>query len=327
VPRISSTFKHLIISSIILTIATTTGCDPTRSISNLDASSEGLWPDFGRDVLEISVTESGVKPGMWTTLNAGLFTMGSPSSEACRELYEDQHTVTLTHSFDMMMTEVTQGEYLTVMGYNPSLFDACGKECPVERVSWHEAVGYCNKLSQGQGLPTCYSCSGSGIGISCTEAATYSGKNIYNCSGYRLPTEAEWEMAYRAGATTAYYNGDNKSLSCSSCSGKDTNANAIAWYCYNSQYKTHPVGELASNTYGLYDMAGNVLEWCHDGYQAILGTSAVIDPLGISSVDQHVVRGGGALDTPRYIRAANRAGSQSSLRSEMLGFRCARGWL
>jgi len=233
---------------------------------------------------------------------------------------ETQHTVTLTYSFSLMSTEVTQSQFLTLMGYNPSINKKCGLSCPVENVNWHEAAAYCNALSSKLGKKSCYSCSGKGAAVQCQEATAYSGSNITSCPGIRLPTEAEWEYAYRAGTKTALYNGN-----LSSCSS-DVNADKIAWYANNSGGKTQSVGKKLKNAWGLYDMSGNVKEWGNDKYTKDLGSSPTTDPTGpVKTVDPwRVVRGGGWHNPTVWLRAASRIGQNGINRRDYMGFRCVR---
>jgi formylglycine-generating enzyme required for sulfatase activity len=258
----------------------------------------------GEDEGQVTVTiaSGAVVPGSWVKIPAGSFLRGSPVSEPCRELdVEDPQQVTLSFGLEITNTEVTQGLFHKAMGYNPSYFTSCGLDCPVERVNWHEAAAYCNGLSQKQGLSLCYSCSGEKNSVSCQTVSAYSGKNFYQCPGFRLPTEAEWEYAYRAGTSSAYYSGANDTSACSGCSKMDEALDQIGWYLGNSSANysgcehsltdyacgclgTHPVAQKTPNPWGLYDMAGNVFEWCQDLYQKSLGPSAVTDPVGLSGV-------------------------------------------
>jgi formylglycine-generating enzyme required for sulfatase activity len=143
------------------------------------------------------------------------------------------------------------------------------------------------------------------------------GQNPYNCVGYRLPTESEWEYAYRAGTTTAFYNGEITDDDCA-----DPNLDQIGWYCGNSDVQVHSVGEKESNAWGLYDMAGNVWEWCWDGYVPYLG--AVSDPLGPATGSDRVIRGGSFGNGASDARAADRDFLGPSSRIGSLGFRLAR---
>ena len=168
-----------------------------------------------------------------------------------------------------------------------------------------------------EGQTSCYSCSGSGTAVTCQEHGAFAGSKIYQCPGFRLPTEAEWEYAFRAGTTTALYNGG-----ISSCSVTDSNADKIGWYDANSGGTTHPVGKKDPNTWDLYDMAGNVWEWCHDGYQSDRGTSPLTDPVFTGS--SRVLRGGSWFMYPNNLRAANRDSYYPAYRHDDVGFRCSR---
>lgn len=268
----------------------------------------------------------------WCTVPAGCFKMGSPATELCRQTDEIQHQVTLTHKFEIQSTMVTQGQFLTLMGYNPSYFSKCGSSCPVEFVNWHESVAYCNALSAKSGLTSCYTCTGSGKSTNCQDATSYTGGKIYDCKGYRLPTEAEREYAYRAGTNTAFYNGG-----IANCSGADTNADKIAWYlknsdvtysgCHNTGTRclgTHPVGKKTPNAWGLYDMAGNNPDWCHDWYQSSYGSGSQIDPWGPNNGSKRVQRGGSWCTEPTWARAAFRGSYPPAYRDSYFGFRCVR---
>ena len=250
---------------------------------------------------------------------AGSFTMGSPSTESCRGIDETQHKVTLTRGFQMSATEVPQGAFEELLGYNPSSFTDCGADCPVEQVSWHEAAAYCNALSDLDGRTPCYNCSGSGTNVTCQEHGAFTGSKLYQCPGYRLPTEAEWEYAYRAGTTTAFYNG-----AISSCFGSDDNAGKIGWYSSNAGGTTHPAGQKDPNAWGLHDMAGNVWEWCHDGYKQDLGSAPATDPVFAGS--SRVLRGGSWYNNPLTLRAAFRLNNltPSNRNYFAVGFRCSR---
>ena len=258
-------------------------------------------------------------PAEWITIKAGTFTMGSPSTEKCREagnFKETPHKVTLTHSFTISDSETTQGQYENEMGTNPAHFVECGSDCPVDAVTWHQAVAYCNALSRADTLAVCYQCS-----PDCTEATTFEGAQIYNCPGYRLPTEAEWEYATRAGTTSAYYSG-----SVINCTDYDANANTIGWYFANSGMTLHETRQKAPNKWGLYDMPGSVWEWVHDWFEADLGSAAVTDPAGpVQPTIGRVLRGGSAQVKPQFMRSASRWNYQPpDSQLKLHGFRCVR---
>ena len=219
-------------------------------------------------------------------IHAGTFTMGSPSSESGRKDDERSHKVTMSQPFFMQTTEVTQGQWKKVMGNNPSKFSSCGDDCPVERVSWDDVQKFISKLN------------------------TMERKDAYG--KYRLPTEAEWEYAVRAGTTTRFYSGNN-----------DNNLSRAGWYKSNSGLKTHPVGQRTPNDWGLYDMHGNVWEWVQDLWSNYPSTP-VTDPTGPSSGVPRVFRGGSWNSDASYCRAAVRRNTISLFSAYDLGFRLVR---
>lgn len=223
---------------------------------------------------------------------AGTFMIGSPSNEPGRYAIETQHRVNLTNGFYMQTTEVTQGQWRAVMGNNPSANKACGDDCPVEQVSWNDVQAFIQKLNHKEGT-----------------------------NKYRIPTEAEWEYACRAGSTTAFTNGGIRAtkLKC----GFDPNLDAMGWYCYNSGNKTHPVARKNANAWGLCDMYGNVAEWCQDWF-GTYPNDEVTDPNGPSSGSYRVMRGGVWYSFARDCRSASRYGSPPHYRFYYLGFRIAK---
>jgi len=249
-------------------------------------------------------------PGQWVLINAGTFTMGSPEDEPGRGDDETLHRVTITRDFLLQSTEVTQGQWQEVMGNNPSHFHRCGRDCPVEKVTWFEAVAYTNALSKREGLPECYRLGGCtkspGQGMLCT-SMSFEG---LSCRGYRLPTEAEWEYAARAGSRRPLY-GD---------------LGSIAWYFANSGLTTHPVGLKRPNPWGLYDIFGNVREWCHDWYGP-LQPGPARDPIGPPDGVKRVRRGGAWFYLTSYTRAADRNGCTPDYRRSGIGIRPARSML
>ena len=232
---------------------------------------------------------------------AGSFSMGSDDGE---DDEKPKHTVRITKPFYLAATEVTQAQYQQVTGATPSFFKGPGS-LPVEQVSWFDAVAFCNKLSLKENLRPYYAIDGTNV-------------SIQGGSGYRLPTEAEWEHACRAGSTTKYSFGDDPSL-----------LGRFAWFDGNSKvndsYTTHPAGEKEPNKLGLFDMHGNLFEWCWDVYDKdFYKTQSHVDPTGPITGTGRVLRGGCYFYDPVSLRSAFRLGFDPANRLRNDGFRPAR---
>ena len=239
-------------------------------------------------------------------ISAGSFQMGSPSSEHKRDDDERQHRVTIANDFLLGATEITQAQWRSVMGSNPSSFK--GDELPVERVSWLDAVEFCNRLSEREGLRPAYRISGDDVNW------------IETSNGYRLPTEAEWEYACRAGTTTPFSFGNN-------ITPDQVNYHGDRPYRggRKGRYRERTVdaGSLPANPWGLHEMHGSVWEWCWDWYGSY-PSGSVTDPTGPLSGSYRVLRGGGWLSYARSCRSADRYRSSPDFRIIYLGFRLAR---
>lgn len=236
------------------------------------------------------IDQTNPNPAKLVWVPAGTFLMGSPGTEVGGTSEERPQTqVTLTKGFWMGKFLVTQADYLQIMGTNPASFTD-DLSCPVENVNWYDATNYCGKLNQqerGTGrLPAGYE--------------------------YRLPTEAQWEFACRAGTTTRFYYGDDPNY---------TLLDNYAWYSANSQNRTHPVGLKQPNAWGLYDMMGNVWQICLDWYGTYPGGS-VTDPYR-SSGPYGVIRGNGWNTSASQCRSANRAPFWMWDKNNTAGFRVA----
>jgi len=263
-----------------------------------------------------------VRPWTWASVPGGSFAMGSLINEAGRYDNEVRHTVTLTHGFVILSTEVTQADFTALMGYNPSTYTDCGPDCPVETLNWHQAAAYCNALSDGEGFRRCYDCDGLGRDIICTMNPAFD--SPYDCPGYRLPTEAEWELSARASTTTATYNGDLPEDAIG-CESPNMVLDSIAWFCGDSDGSLHAVARLEPNELGLYDMLGNVYEWVNDLLYDY-PTTPVTDPWGSSDGLLRVIRGGSWNYGASEARAANRGWTNGGAieRLDFVGFRVAR---
>jgi formylglycine-generating enzyme required for sulfatase activity len=257
----------------------------------------------GRVVLRDPVTmttKSGIK---MVVIPAGSFEMGSRHG---RSDEQPVHKVSVD-SFLMDQHEVTQAEYEKLGKIdafaNPSHFQ--GQDLPVEQVTWPQAARFCNARSRLEGLQPCYN--------------EDTGECNFQATGYRLPTEAEWEYACRAGTDTAYaFGNDTRKLG------------DFAWFADNSAKKTHPVGQKKPNPWGLFDMHGNVAEWCHDVYDKnYYQASPENNPRGPADGKEYVLRGGSWKSTAETLRSSYRLGespgfSDACLARDAIGFRCVR---
>ncbi|PID30868.1 MAG: hypothetical protein CR982_00685, partial [Candidatus Cloacimonadota bacterium] len=249
---------------------------------------------------EITITlENEIVNRDFVFVESGSFSMGDHFNEGEGDELP-VHSLAI-NSFFISKYEVTQKLYVSIMGNNPSYFP--GEDRPVEQVSWFDAVEFCNKLSELEGLEKCYNLSDSIISCDLTK------------NGYRLPTEAEWEYAARGGVS---HTDDFRYSGCH----QNSELGDYAWYKGNSGSKTHDVGTKLPNQLGIYDMSGNVWEWCNDWYSSTYyATLPSNNPQGPESGTKRVGRGGGWGNAPSGCRVANRSDYAPTGSDRYLGFR------
>jgi formylglycine-generating enzyme required for sulfatase activity len=292
---------------------------------------------------------------------AGTAVLGSPEGEPGRRSGEALRTIEVTRGFWLGETEVTHRQWSLLLPGRPSYFDACGDDCPVERVNWFEAALFANRLSERSGLELCYEleeCSGQpGSGCSADSARKCDGDYTCRlarskgpaCLGFRLPTSAEWEWAARAGSKSAIYTGDLEIVSPNNSPALD----AIAWYAGNSgvdysgaqdcsdwapkqhpaeRCGAHPVGRKLANDWGLHDVLGNVWEWVEDrvdwssesgGFTSTADIDGAVDPIGDQG-SKREMRGCSWYNFAAACRSAQRGSSPPATRVRTVGFRLAR---
>lgn len=257
------------------------------------------------DLLQVNIRSSFPSISM-LTIPAGTFIMGSD-----KNFYEQPvRTVVIPRKFAMGKYEVLQSQWQKLMGYNPAWLK--GDSLPVENVSWRDMVDFCNRLSVRSGFVPCYTIDADSVRCN------------FTADGYRLPTEAEWEYAARAGTTTETYIG-NFQPATDGCTPADPSLEPIGWYCANAEGITHQVGRKLPNAFGLYDMCGNVAELCWDYYDGTYyQTAPSTYPLGPDSGSRRVLRGGAFINDIFTMRLSYRDSQFPYRPNYAVGFRVVR---
>jgi formylglycine-generating enzyme required for sulfatase activity len=295
-----ATLPVLAVVGFVIQVAIGTDTAKTKGVDPKEARSPKRAPPRGKtDPIRARPSREWTNTiGMkFVRIEPGEFVMGSPRSDFLASAPEKpQHRVQLSKALYLGIHEVTHGQYREVMGTTPSYFKE-SDDLPVERVSWLDAVKFCNRLSRRDGRTPYYRLVGARVMIA--------GGN-----GFRLPSEAEWEYACRAGSSKLYPFGDD--------------AGALGEYAWYGENSTNPVGQKRPNAWGLHDMLGNVWEWCADWYDEKYYTSSPVDdPPGAPRALLRVIRGGGWNSFAGRCRPADRNGDPPEYRSYDLGFRVA----
>jgi formylglycine-generating enzyme required for sulfatase activity len=294
-------FRLSFLAICMMTLSLLTDCgessaqDPMPAVAPFGTEQAKIHQRAWADHLGVPVEVTNSIGMKFVVIPPGVFTMGSPAEirngdeivqqeEPGHGANEIQHTVTLSRAFSIGITEVTQRQYKQLVARHKGGFS--GADHPMENISWNNAIAFCEKLS------------------------TLPGERAAG-RVYRLPTEAEWEYACRAGTTTAYSFGDDAAQLAGN-----------GWYDMNADWTTHPVGEKRSNPWGLFDMHGNVWEWCSNWYNEY-PHGATTDPQGAAQGIFRVYRGGSWTLDATKCRSANRHVGTPSYRSSYTGFRLA----
>jgi formylglycine-generating enzyme required for sulfatase activity/serine/threonine protein kinase len=275
------------------------------------------WADYLKEPVE-SVNKIGMK---FRLIPPGEFDMGAPTTEAERNPDEHLHRVRLTQPYYMGTTEVTQEQFEKVMNRNPAHFK--GSDLPVETITWFDCFEFCNKLSELEGRMPCYRLSN----IERENDGSIKNAQVERLTdgtGYRLPTEAEWEYACRGGTTTPFHYGDSLDATLANFNGNLPYGKGVKG---EYRQKTTPVGSFQPNALGLYDMHGNVWERCQDYYDEDYykkGVDVVSDPVNDRMTIRLVLRGGSWTDNSIGCRSADRVMHHPGTRLDNFGFRLVR---